>query len=152
MNLDQNFDDDEKKNDENESKDKQSKPQNSDQKVEQKVENNEEMAIESGVPDLENEAEESDKSEDEIELENSSAPDLRKSRESKFGDLNYKTFTEEYDEIIKAEDLENVEELLRLRKKFRSTTITIKSFIAKLANKLQRKLLRQSKIDLGILT
>ena len=36
------------------------------------------MSIESGLPDLENEAKESDKSEDEIELENSSRPDLRK--------------------------------------------------------------------------
>ncbi len=141
MNLDENFDDDEKKNDENESKDKQSKPQSIDQKAKQKVENNEEMAIESGVPDLENEAEESDKSEDEIELENSSAPDLRKSRDSKFGDLNYKTFTEEFDEIIKAEDLENVEELLRLRKNLDQQLLQLKSFIAKLANKLQRKLL-----------
>ena len=141
MNLDENFDDDEKKNDENESKDKQSKPQSIDQKAKQKVENNEEMAIESGLPDLENEAEESDKSEDEIELENSSAPDLRKSRDSKFGDLNYKTFTEEFDEIIKAEDLENVEELLRLRKNLDQQLLQLKSFIAKLANKLQRKLL-----------
>ena len=141
MNLDENFDDNEKKNDENESKDKQSKPQGIDQKAKQKVENNEEMAIESGVPDLENEAEESDKSEDEIELENSSAPDLRKSRDSKFGDLNYKTFTEEFDEIIKAEDLENVEELLRLRKNLDQQLLQLKSFIAKLANKLQRKLL-----------
>ena len=141
MNLDENFDDNEKKNDENESKDKQSKPQSIDQKAKQKVENNEEMAIESGLPDLENEAEESDKSEDEIELENSSAPDLRKSRDSKFGDLNYKTFTEEFDEIIKAEDLENVEELLRLRKNLDQQLLQLKSFIAKLANKLQRKLL-----------
>ena len=141
MNLDENFDDNEKKNDENESKDKQSKPQGIDQKAKQKVENNEEMAIESGLPDLENEAEESDKSEDEIELENSSAPDLRKSRDSKFGDLNYKTFTEEFDEIIKAEDLENVEELLRLRKNLDQQLLQLKSFIAKLANKLQRKLL-----------
>ena len=141
MNLDENFDDDEKKNDESESKDKESKPQSIDQKAKQKVENNEEMAIESGLPDLENEAEESDKSEDEIELENSSAPDLRKSRDSKFGDLNYKTFTEEFDEIIKAEDLENVEELLRLRKNLDQQLLQLKSFIAKLANKLQRKLL-----------
>ncbi len=141
MNLDENFDDDEKKNDENESKDKESKPKSIDQKAKQKVENNEEMAIESGVPDLENEAEESDKSKDEIELENNSAPDLRKSRDSKFGDLNYKTFTEEFDEIIKAEDLENVEELLRLRKNLDQQLLQLKSFIAKLANKLQRKLL-----------
>ena len=141
MNLDQNIDEDEKKNDENENKDKQSKPQNSDQKAKQKEENNDEMAIESGLPDLESEAEESDKSEDEIELENSSKTDLRKSRESNFGDLKYKTFTEEYDEIIKAEDLESVEELLRLRKNLDQQLLQLKSFIAKLANKLQRKLL-----------
>ena len=32
-----------------------------------------------------------------------------------FGDVKYKTYTEEFDEVVKAEDLENEEELIRLR-------------------------------------
>ena len=74
------------------------------------------MSIESGLPDLEHEAKESDKAEEEVEIEDSSRPDLKKRGNSNFGDLKYKTFTEEFDEIIKAEDLENTNELLRLRK------------------------------------
>ena len=35
--------------------------------------------------------------------------DLRKRGNTNFGDLKYKTYTEEFDEIIKAEDLENSE-------------------------------------------
>ena len=36
------------------------------------------MSIESGVPDLENEAKESDLKDEELELEDSSRPDLKK--------------------------------------------------------------------------
>ena len=36
------------------------------------------MSIESGMPDLENEAKESDQAEEEVELEDSSQPDIRK--------------------------------------------------------------------------
>ena len=43
-------------------------------------------------------------------------PDLKKRINNNFGDNKYKTYTEEYDEIIKAEDLESSEELSRLRK------------------------------------
>ena len=58
-----------------------------------------------------------------------------------FGDLKYKTYTEEFDEIVKAEELESVEELSRLRKNLDQQLLQLKSFISKLANKLQRKLL-----------
>ena len=57
------------------------------------------------------------------------------------GDINYKTYTEEFDEIIKAEELENAEELTRLRKNLDQQLLQLKNFISKLANKLQRKLL-----------
>ena len=62
-----------------------------------------------------------------------------------FGDLKYKTFTEEFDEILKAEDLESGEELLRLRKNLDQQLLQLKNFISKLANKLQRKLLAKQK-------
>ena len=99
------------------------------------------MSIDSGVPDLENEAKESDNSDENIEIENSSRPDLNKRINSSLGDLTYKTYTEEFDEIIKAEDLENTEELVRLRKNLDQQLLQLKNFISKLANKLQRKLL-----------
>ena len=53
----------------------------------------------------------------------------------------YKVYTKEFDEIIKAEDLENDEELTRLRTSLDQLLIQLKNFISKLANKLQRKLL-----------
>jgi len=93
------------------------------------------------MPELENEAKESDQAEEEIEIEDSSQPDLKKKGRSNLGDINYKTYTEEFDEIIKAEDLENEEELTRLRKNLDQQLLQLKNFISKLANKLQRKFL-----------
>jgi len=53
----------------------------------------------------------------------------------------YKVYTKEFDEVIKAEDLESDEELTRLRTSLDQQLIQLKNFISKLANKLQRKLL-----------
>ena len=141
LSLDETVDEEEKKDDENDKNDKQSNPQDNEQKTKEKEEQHEEMSIDSGVPDLENEAKDSDKAEEELEIEDSSRPDLRKRGNLNFGDLKYKTFTEEFDEIIKAEDLENNEELIRLRKNLDQQLLQLKNFISKLANKLQRKLL-----------
>ncbi len=141
MGLDENIENEEKKNEENNKDDKTSKPQDQDLKTKEKQEKHEEMSIESGVPDLENEAKESDNPDEEIEIEDSTRPDLKKRKHSNFGDLKYKTYTEEFDEIIKAEDLESTEELIRLRKNLDQQLLQLKNFISKLANKLQRKLL-----------
>merc|ERR1711985_90657 len=43
--------------------------------------------------------------------------------------------------VIKAEELENTEEITRLRKNLDQQLLQLKNFISKLANKLQRKLL-----------
>ncbi len=141
MSLDENIDEQEKNDKENENDDKQSKPQDQEQQAKEKEEKNEEMSIESGVPSLENETKDSDKSEEEIELKDSTRPDLRKKGKSNLGDLIYKSYTEEFDEIIKAEELEKPEELARLRKNLDQQLLQLKNFISKLANKLQRKLL-----------
>jgi len=55
--------------------------------------------------------------------------------------LDYKTFTNEFDETIKAENLENEEESLKLRKNLDQQLIGFHDIITKLANKLQRQLL-----------
>ena len=140
MNLDENLDDEEK-NDEQNNDDKQNKPDNQEKQAKEKEDKQEEMSIDSGMPDLENEAKESDQAEEDVEIEDSSQPDLRKKGKSTLGDINYKTYTEEFDEIIKAEELENAEELTRLRKNLDQQLLQLKNFISKLANKLQRKLL-----------
>jgi len=53
----------------------------------------------------------------------------------------YKVFTSKYDEIKNAEELENEEEITRLRKNLDQQLTNLQSIVAKLANKLQRQLL-----------
>ena len=55
--------------------------------------------------------------------------------------LDYKIFTSQYDEIVKAEKLENAEESTKLRKTLDQQLIGFHDVITKLANKLQRQLL-----------
>ena len=55
--------------------------------------------------------------------------------------LDYKIFTSNFDEIIKAENLENADEAIKLRKTLDQQLIGFQDVITKLANKLQRQLL-----------
>ena len=71
-------------------------------------------------------AKDSDKAEEELEIENNSRPDLQKRVIHNFGDLKYKTYTEEFDEIIKAEDLENNEELVGAKKNLDQQLLQLK--------------------------
>jgi len=141
MSLDENIDNEEKKDEENDNKDKGSNSQDQLEKKLEKDEKHQEMSIDSGIPDLENDAKESDKAEEELEIENSHISDLKKRGKTGVNDLLYKAYTEEFDEIIKAEELESVDELTRLRKNLDQQLLQLKNFISKLANKLQRKLL-----------
>jgi len=56
-------------------------------------------------------------------------------------DKDYKIFTTEFDEIAKAELLENQEEIQKLRKNLDQQLTNFQNLITKLANKLQRQLL-----------
>ncbi len=55
--------------------------------------------------------------------------------------IEYKIFTNQYDEMKKAENLENPDEALKLRKNLDQQLIGFQDIITKLANKLQRQLL-----------
>lgn len=55
--------------------------------------------------------------------------------------LDYKIFTTQYDEVTKAENLENIDEASKLRKSLDQQLIGFQDVITKLANKLQRQLL-----------
>ena len=55
--------------------------------------------------------------------------------------LEYKIFTTQFDEIIKAENLENADEASKLRKTLDHQLLGFQDVITKLANKLQRQLL-----------
>ena len=56
-------------------------------------------------------------------------------------DKEYKIFTNQFDEIAKAENLEKIEEINKLRKNLDQQLIAFQDLITKLANKLQRQLL-----------
>ena len=55
--------------------------------------------------------------------------------------LDYKVFTTQFDEVVKAENLENADEAVKLRKNLDQQLIGFQDVITKLANKLQRQLL-----------
>ena len=57
------------------------------------------------------------------------------------GDKEYKIFTNKFDEIAKAENLDTKEEINKLRKNLDHQLINFQDLITKLANKLQRQLL-----------
>ena len=138
MKLDESFNDNDK--DEENKPEQQKNPKNQEQKTKTQEEE-QEMSIKTGVPDLENEAKETSQEEEEIEIEDKSKSDFKKNIKKSLGDLKYKTYTEEFDEVIKAEELETEDELMRLRKNLDQQLLQLKNFISKLANKLQRKLL-----------
>jgi len=80
----------------------------------------------------------------EIALEDSDDEDTQTTRSQKQvsnDNKKYKIFTNQYDEITKAENLENSNETNKLRKTLDQQLIGFQDIITKLANKLQRQLL-----------
>ncbi len=103
---------------------------------------NSEMSIDANLPDVDQLSSEIDKDNEASEDENSlNTPRNRKKINKNFGDIKYKFYTQEFDEVISAEKLESNEELFRLRQNLDQQLLSLKNFISKLANKLQRKLL-----------
>ena len=103
-----------------------------------------EMSIENQALEIENSSENNNNEGEEIEIDDNSKNFERgKKYKNEFSDLKYKVYTTDYDEIIRAEELEMEEELERLRKNLDQQLLQLKNFISKLANKLQRKLMAQ---------
>ena len=100
------------------------------------------ITIAADLPETENLSEKNSEEEKFEEVEDESGISNKKFRKifSK-NEKKYKVFTNEFDEFSKAEDLENEEELLRLRSTLDQQLLQLKNFVSKLANKLQRKLL-----------
>ena len=73
--------------------------------------------------------------------ESESSENIIQKSKSGIDDKDYKIFTTEFDEIAKAETLENQEEILKLRKSLDQQLTNFQNLITKLANKLQRQLL-----------
>jgi len=56
-------------------------------------------------------------------------------------DVNYKAYTEDFDEVVRAEELCDADELLRLRGLLDQQLLSLQYATSKLANRLQRKLM-----------
>ena len=76
----------------------------------------------------------------EIESEEQSTEQILKKNIDNLN-LDYKIFTTQFDEIVKAENLEDADEAIKLRKSLDQQLIGFQDVITKLANKLQRQLL-----------
>ena len=81
-----------------------------------------------------------DTKENEAEDENG-IPSPLKSKYNNLKKNKYNIFTSEFDEIAKAEDLENINEITKLRQSLDQQLTSLQNFISKLANKLQRQLM-----------
>jgi len=145
MKINENIDS-EKKEDNQENEDNLENKANDQNDQNSKDSENNEMSIDASLPDIDQLSAESD---NEIEVDENeeffNSSENKKKRNKNFGDSKYKFYTQEFDEVIAAEELENEGELLRLRQNLDQQLLSLKNFISKLANKLQRKLLAKQK-------
>ena len=137
MNIENKNSDENKMQEENNLQDLSSQEKNDQESKQQK--DDQEFSTESDLLDIKNLTRENISDE---EVEGSSRVENRRTK-TIFSESakKYKVYTKEFDEVIKAEDLDNDEELTRLRTSLDQLLIQLKNFISKLANKLQRKLL-----------
>ncbi len=77
--------------------------------------------------------------------ENENLENISKKVNSNILDRDYKIFTNQFDQIAKAESLESIEEINKLRKNLDQQLVNFQDLITKLANKLQRQLLAKQK-------
>ncbi len=112
------------------------------------------------APD-ENDPEQGDGAEDDVQMAEQDIDDVETDQSESEGDSMqpvavrpvfegdsgeaYKAFTTKHDEVVKAEDLCEADELERLRKTLDHQLEAFHAVVARLANKLQRKLLAQQK-------
>ncbi len=77
----------------------------------------------------------------ETDSDKASSENIIQKKNGEVGDKEYKIFTNKFDEIAKAENLETKDEITKLRKNLDQQLINFQDLITKLANKLQRQLL-----------
>ncbi len=142
MDIFQNENNDEKTEDNNE--DGQNNPSNEDQeaksedKKDQKQEDDTDASLDSDY-----DIDEYKLDEQSIDTDNEKQNNEQIIQKTKLNelDLEYKIFTNQFDEVTKAENLENTDETAKLRKTLDQQLIAFQDIITKLANKLQRQLL-----------
>ena len=129
-------DNDNEKNNENKLKD-----QNDNQINQDKTSDKQDFNIESIIPDVEIDANQSEQ-ESLIEDENSSNDEIKSSNVKKnSSEVKYKIFTNKFDKTINAEEMVDPNEMIKFRENLDNQLKSFHNFISRLANKLQRKLL-----------
>ena len=129
-------DNDNEKNNENKLKD-----QNDNQINQDKTSDKQDFNIESIIPDVEIDANQSEQ-ESLIEDENNSNDEIKSSNVKKNNsEVKYKIFTNKFDKTINAEEMVDPSEMIKFRENLDNQLKSFHNFISRLANKLQRKLL-----------
>lgn len=129
-------DNDNEKNNENKLKDQKDNQINQD-----KTSDKQDFNIESIIPDVEIDANQSEQ-ESLIEDENSSNDEIKSSNVKKNNsEVKYKIFTNKFDKTINAEEMVDPNEMIKFRENLDNQLKSFHNFISRLANKLQRKLL-----------
>ena len=142
MNIFQSEDDEEAK-DENQG-DSQNNPSNEDQgdDSQDKKDQKRDEEIEAGL-DSDYNIDEYKMDEELVDTDSDQQSSEQIIHKNNINDLNleYKVYTNQFDEVAKAESLENVDEINKLRKTLDQQLVSFQDIITKLANKLQRQLL-----------
>ena len=137
-NNDENNKDDDEKDNEQENKSENNDDNQSDGKEDKNKQDESQTSIDAGF-DL-SEQQMNEQLEDSESLKENTENVIQKTN-LKNTNQEYKIFTTEFDEIAKAEILEDIKETQRLRKNLDQQLVGFQDLITKLANKLQRQLL-----------
>jgi len=138
------FDSDNEKSEDQENKNEQdANPNNNDQnQTQEEQEKNRQDENQNGIDaDYDFDEHKMDEQLVDTDSEKQSSENIIQKINTSINDKEYKIFTNQFDEIAKAETLESIDEINKLRKNLDQQLVTFQDLIAKLANKLQRQLL-----------
>ena len=137
------FDSDNEKSEDQENKNEQDDNPNNDQnQTQEKQEKNRQDENQNGIDgDYDLDEYKMDEQLVDTDSEKQSSENIIQKTNTSINDKEYKIFTNQFDEIARAETLESIDEINRLRKNLDQQLVTFQDLIAKLANKLQRQLL-----------
>ena len=137
------FDFDNEKNEDQENKNEQDVNPNNDQnQTQEEQEKNRQDESQNGIDgDYDLDEYKMDEQLVDTDSEKQSSENIIQKINTSINDKEYKIFTNQFDEIAKAETLESIDEINKLRKNLDQQLVTFQDLIAKLANKLQRQLL-----------
>ena len=135
--------DEEEKNEQNQQENDQNNPQSSDSNNEADENQNQNEAENQSMSETDLDVNEFRMEEQlfDTDSDQQSSENIVQKLNNTKSDNDYKIFSKEFDEIEKAENLEETDEILRLRKNLDQQLINFKDLIIKLANKLQRQLM-----------